>query len=96
MLVGPDQPLGRSGLPKNLMKISTSILVCLTILITGCNNSTPEVTPETIRADNPAKAEVTDKLQNMTPEERAAYIQANQGEIQNTYSGANNPDPSAR
>jgi hypothetical protein len=49
-----------------------------------------------MKADNPAKTELSEKLEKMTPEERAAYVQSNQAEIQSTYSGVNTPPPGTR
>ncbi len=61
----------------------------------GCS-STPEPTKEALEADNPSKAALTEKLESMTPEERAAYVQANPGEIQQTFSGVNNGQASGQ
>lgn len=67
-------------------------IALLFALAAGCG-STPSQTPDQAKADNPAKAALTEKLEKMSPEERAAYVQANQAEIQQTYSGVNGGQP---
>lgn len=83
------------GDSKTPMKPTTLLILILTLILAGCS-SAPKSTPASIKADNPEKAELTDKLENMTPEERAAYVQANQAEIQQKYSGANSNQPTTR
>lgn len=77
------------------MKALIPTAALLFIFIAGCG-SEPQPTPEQLKADNPAKAALTEKLEKMTPEERAAYVQANQAEIQQTYSGVNSAPPATQ
>ncbi len=76
------------------MKALIPTTALLFILASGCG-SAPAPTPEQFKADNPAKVALSKKLDKMTPEERAAYVQANQAEIQQTYSGVNNAPPTS-
>jgi outer membrane murein-binding lipoprotein Lpp len=77
------------------MKVSTLLSIFCALFLCGCS-SAPKSTPESMKADNPAKTELSEKLEKMTPEERAAYVQSNQAEIQSTYSGVNTPPPGTR
>lgn len=59
----------------------------LLLVLAGCGQSAPEYGPTDLAADDPAKAELTQKLEQMTPEQRAQYVQQNQAEVQRTFSG---------
>ncbi len=53
----------------------------------GCSKA-PENAPVKIDTNDPqsvAKSELSDKLKNMTPEQRAQYIQQNPNEVQQVY-----------
>lgn len=77
------------------MKALIPFTAFLVIFAGGCS-SAPEVSPESVKAEDPAKAALTEKLDAMTPEQRAAYVQQNHAEIQQTYSGVNNAPASGR
>lgn len=77
------------------MKAFIPFTALLLIAAAGCGSAPPR-TSEQIKADNPAKAALTEKLDKMTPEERAAYVQSNQAEIQQTYSGVNSSQPASQ
>lgn len=93
----PSQVLMSLGRQTFIFKMKTLIpfFFIFSIIVLGCS-STPEPSAEAIKADNPEKAALTEKLDAMTPEQRAAYVQANQAEIQQTYSGVNNGQASGR
>lgn len=68
-----------------------TFLVAAMALLVGCGSKQAEYTPEAAALDDPEKAEMTQKLESMTPEQRAQYVQQNQAEVQNAYSGGKDP-----
>lgn len=68
-----------------------TFLVAVMALLVGCGNKQAEYTPEAAAADDPEKAAMTQHLESMTPEQRAQYVQQNQAEVQNAYSGVKEP-----
>jgi len=59
-------------------------LIPLTFFVFGCSSK-----PEPPSAPDPKapKTELSQKLQNMSPEERAKYVQEHPEEVSGTYSG---------
>lgn len=69
------------------MKLTPLALIALAIVGLGCSKSDPNA-PVKVDKNDPqavAKADLSERLKNMTPEQRAQYVQQNPQEIQGTY-----------
>lgn len=73
------------------MKLHTLILFLGVAILAGCDQAPSAKQSATGPADTPAKAELSDKLNKMSPQERAAYVQAHPDEVKRTFSGAQAP-----
>lgn len=61
-------------------------ITVLAILVIGCGKPKADADPA-ITADDPEKAEMTQMLESMSPEERARYVQENPEAVKSAYSG---------
>ncbi len=67
-------------------KILIAATLTLTVLLAGCSKPQAQDSPA-LAAEDSEKAEMTQMLEAMTPEERARYVQENPEAVQSAYRG---------